>query len=530
MKDDLLSTRGDVASLRFAIKRALKRCGLPDEIVSVREELPRRPTLPNVVSKNPRMSAIFDLINRLARTTTTVLIEGETGTGKEQVARALHQVSRSRSGPLIAVSCAAVPETLLESELFGHEKGAFTSAVSQRKGRFELAEGGTLFLDEVGDIPTLMQAKLLRVLQERRFERVGGNHSVEVDVRVIAATNRCLQGMVRDGTFREDLYYRLNVVKIDLPPLRQRPEDIPLLAMHFAEKFASPNQPPKTLSPACMELLLRYGWPGNIRELENAIERACVSSRGELVEPEHLPSEVVRPASGKTQGHIDWSSPLPELLAELTGRIERRYLRKAVKRSQGNMDRCARLCGLGRRTLTNKLAKYQIAGRVQERRVTRTCAERRLTASAETQTKSEHTSYLRAQMFNLKQLEQSVLANGRVDSPEPAELRRLMYVGGKIDRRKADFLAELHKRVQHMTPSFEHFFYQAIKDHILADGGIDAEEAAWLRRLVFSDGALKDEERKFLHELKGEARHASPEFETLFAESMKQPQERHTCG
>src|SRR5207249_4171271 len=222
--------------------------------------------------------AVFELIKHVASANTNVLIEGETGTGKELVARALHDGSPVRSGPLIAVNCAALPETLLESELFGHEKGAFTGAVGQRRGRFEMANGGTLFLDEVGDVPLAMQAKLLRVLQERRFERVGGTASVEVDVRVIAATNRSLQRLVRKGTFREDLFYRLNVVKIDLPPLRERPEDIPLLAACFAEKYALPNTAPKQVAPQAMEALLNYRWPGNIRELENALERASVTS------------------------------------------------------------------------------------------------------------------------------------------------------------------------------------------------------------------------------------------------------------
>jgi transcriptional regulator with GAF, ATPase, and Fis domain len=359
LEDDSRSQNGDITHPRFLIKRALERRCLPDEVVSVREE-PCRDALPNVVSENPRMSAIYDLINQLARTSTTVLIEGETGTGKEQVARAIHQASQARSGPMVTVSCAAVPEPLLESELFGHEKGAFTSAVGQRKGRFELAHGGTLFLDEIGDIPRLMQAKLLRVLQERCFERVGGSQCVAVDVRVIAATNRCLREMVRDGTFREDLYYRLNVVNINLPPLRQRPEDIPLLAVHFADKFARPNQPSKRLSPESMTLLLRYGWPGNIRELENAIERACVSSPREIVLPEDLPAEVVGTEKGKAHVCMDWSRPLPVVIAELTDRIERRYLRRALERSHGNLDHCARICGVSPRTLSNKLAKHNI--------------------------------------------------------------------------------------------------------------------------------------------------------------------------
>jgi transcriptional regulator with PAS, ATPase and Fis domain len=351
---------GDVAHLPFTINQASEQCCLPDEVVSAREHLQHRYAFPNIVSTNARMCAIFDLINQLAHSATTVLIEGETGTGKEMVARAVHQFSERCPGPLVAINCAALPETLLESELFGHEKGSFTSAVGQRKGRFELAHGGTLFLDEVGEVPASMQVKLLRVLQERCFERVGGSQSIAVDVRVVATTNRCLRKMVRDGTFRKDLYYRLNVVKIDMPPLRERSEDIPSLAVHFTEKFARPNQPPKRLSPACMKLLLGYWWPGNIRELENAIEHACVTARGDLVQPEDLPSEVVRPALRKAHGSIDWSRPFPDVMAEVTDRIERCYLRRALKRSRGNIDRCARLCGLSRQRLTSKLAKHQL--------------------------------------------------------------------------------------------------------------------------------------------------------------------------
>src|SRR5205807_3160275 len=215
-----------------------------------------------VRSIDPRMREIFELISNLGQANSTVLIEGETGTGKEVIAAAVHKAAIHRTGSFVAVNCAALPQTLLESELFGHEKGAFTSAVGQRRGRFEIADGGTIFLDEVGDVPATMQAKLLRVLQERRFERVGGTESIEVDVRIIAATNRSLLKLVRQDTFREDLFYRLNVVKIDLPPLRDRPEDIPLLAVHFTEKYARPNEPAKQITPSAMEVLLNYRWPG----------------------------------------------------------------------------------------------------------------------------------------------------------------------------------------------------------------------------------------------------------------------------
>jgi transcriptional regulator with GAF, ATPase, and Fis domain len=330
-------------------------------VAQLRAQLQERYAFHNVLSKNPRMHAAFELIANVAHTTTTVLIEGETGTGKEQIARALHQASTGRNGPLVAVNCAALPENLLESELFGHEKGAFTSAISSRKGRFEIADGGTIFLDEVGDVPAAMQAKLLRVLQERRFERVGGQQSIEVDVRVIAATNRSLQKLVRDGKFREDLYYRLNVVKIDLPPLRERPEDIPLLGQHFTEKYSPPGKPPKQISPEAMEVLLNYHWPGNIRELENAIERACVTSRDNTLRVENLPQELLAPPPrAKSPFSVDLDRPLPDLLQEVTARVERQYIQKALKKARGNVGRCAQICGLSRRSISAKIAEYKL--------------------------------------------------------------------------------------------------------------------------------------------------------------------------
>ncbi len=357
---DFLTKPIDVDNLRLVLQRALRDRALQDEVAQLRSQLQSRFSFHNVLSKNPRMHAAFELIANVAHTTTTVLIEGETGTGKEQIARAIHQASVGRSGPLVAVNCAALPENLLESELFGHEKGAFTSAISQRRGRFEMADGGTIFLDEVGDVPASMQAKLLRVLQERRFERVGGTQSIEVDVRVIAATNRSLQKMVKEGKFREDLYYRLNVVKIDLPPLRERPEDIPLLAVHFTEKYAQPGKPVKQISPQAMEAMLGYRWPGNIRELENAIERACVTSRENTIQLENLPPEVLQPSAPKTPFTIDLDKPLPDLLREVTAKVERQYIQKALKKARGNVGRCAKICGLSRRSISAKIAEYKL--------------------------------------------------------------------------------------------------------------------------------------------------------------------------
>jgi DNA-binding NtrC family response regulator len=359
---DFLTKPIDPHALRLTVQRALRDRALRDEVLYLREQLQQhdRCAFQGVLSKNPKMHQIFELISNLGHTSSTVLIEGETGTGKEIVARAIHTVSEHRKGPLIAINCAAVPETLLESELFGHEKGAFTSAVAQRQGRFELADGGTLFLDEVGDVPAAMQAKLLRVLQERRFERVGGTESIEVDVRVVAATNRSLRKLVKQGKFREDLYYRLNVVKIDLPPLRDRAEDIPLLAMHFAQKYAPPGGEPLKIAPQAMDAMLQYRWPGNIREVENAIERACVTAHDGVIRPEDLPPEVTTPAKPRPPFSIDLHKALPEMLRKVTADVEQQYIRKALKKSHGNIGRCAKLCGLSRRSISAKIAEYQI--------------------------------------------------------------------------------------------------------------------------------------------------------------------------
>jgi DNA-binding NtrC family response regulator len=357
---DFLTKPADPQHLCLVVQRALRERMLQDEVVALRERLDGKHSFQNVLSKNPRMIEIFELIGRVSATTTTVLISGETGTGKEQIARAIHQASsQHRPGDMVAINCAAVPETLLESELFGHEKGSFTGAVGQRRGRFEQAHQGTIFLDEVGDVPATMQVKLLRVLQERRFERVGGGDGIEVDVRVIAATNRPLEKMVKDGKFREDLFYRLNVVKIDLPPLRDRPEDIPLLATHFTQKFSRPNHPAQ-ISPEAMELLLGYHWPGNIRQLENAIERACITAVDGTIRPEQLPAEISGKAPVRTGLMVDLSRPLTEQLAELTAAFEQRYLRKALKRTRGHVGRCAEISGLSRRSITEKISQYKI--------------------------------------------------------------------------------------------------------------------------------------------------------------------------
>ncbi len=339
---DFLTKPINLEHLKLVVGRSLRERALQDEVAELREKLDEQDAFEGILTKSARMRDVFELISHVAETISTVLIFGETGTGKELVARAVHFRSPRSNQPFVAVNCAALPESLLESELFGHEKGAFTSAVGQRKGRFEMAHGGTIFLDEVGEIPLAMQAKLLRVLQERRFERVGGSQTIEVDVRVVAATNRDLLRLAKEGKFREDLYYRLNVVKIDLPPLSERTEDIPLLAGHFVEKFSRPGSPPKSIAPEAMEAMIQYRWPGNIRELENAMERACVTTRDELIRPENLPAEILRPARPRHPLPVDLSRPLAEQLADLTSAFEERYLRRALKRTRGHIGRTAR--------------------------------------------------------------------------------------------------------------------------------------------------------------------------------------------
>jgi len=346
--------------LVLVIQRALRERSLQDEVAALRQELLGRHSFQNVLSRSPRMIEIFELISQVAHTQSTVLILGETGTGKEQIARAIHQGSTRKDAPFIAVNCGALNENLLESELFGHEKGSFTGAAGTRKGRFEVANGGTLFLDEIGDVPMSMQVRLLRVLQERRFERVGGTESVEVDVRVIAATHRNVDQMIKTGAFRDDLYYRLNVIRIELPPLRERPEDIRLLAAHFCQRFARPGHPPASVSDEAMEILLKCPWPGNVRQLENAIEHGCVTAREDVILPKNLPLDVARTGGIKHPFNVDLTRPLPDQLAGLTAAFEERYLRRALKRTRGHVGKCATISGLSRRSVTDKIAQYQI--------------------------------------------------------------------------------------------------------------------------------------------------------------------------
>jgi two-component system response regulator AtoC len=360
---DFLVKPPEPQHLCLVVKRALDSRALQDEVTALRAQLQGQHSFQNVITKSPRMHDLFELIANIADTASTVLIIGETGTGKEQIARAIHAASKAhRAGVFTAINCAALPETLLESELFGHEKGSFTGAASQRKGRFELASGGTLFLDEIGDVPLSMQVKLLRVLQERRFERVGGSESIPIDVRVIAAPHQSLEKLVKEGKFREDLYYRLNVIRMEVPPLRERPEDVAVLADFFCRKFARPGTPtPPRLDEESLAVLMKCEWPGNVRQLENAIERACITCRDGVITVKNLPPDVAKRGDGtKHPFQVDLTRTLIEQLAELTAAFEERYLRKALRKTRGHVGKCATLTGLSRRSITDKIAQYKI--------------------------------------------------------------------------------------------------------------------------------------------------------------------------
>jgi two-component system NtrC family response regulator len=311
----------------------------------------------NIIGKSKSLQAVFDIVRKVAHTKATVLITGESGTGKELIAKAIHFNSPRRDKPFVAVSCAALSETLLESELFGHEKGAFTGAIAMKKGRFELADGGTLFLDEIGEVPLSVQVKLLRVLEDMSFERVGSGKTITADVRLIAATNKALKAEVEQRRFREDLYFRLNVVHIDLPPLRERSEDVPLLAAHFVKKYVQEaNREDLTVSPEAMRFLYNHRWPGNVREFEHAIERAVLLSKGNQITLEDLPKDLVGFAD--LEMPVDWQklSNLPETLDA----IEKKLIQKALALSNNVQSRAANLLGIPRANLQYRLKKHSI--------------------------------------------------------------------------------------------------------------------------------------------------------------------------
>jgi DNA-binding NtrC family response regulator len=361
--DDFITKPCEPDRLRFLVQRILERRRLIDELEQLRKQMRQDYSFHNMVSKNPKMRKIFDLIEQVGPVGSTVLIHGETGTGKELVAQALHAADNRRKGPFVALNCAVLHDSLLESELFGHERGSFTGADRRKRGRFELVDGGTLFLDEIGDISPAMQGKLLRVLQSGTFERVGGGETIRVDVRIVAASNKRLEDEVKAGRFRSDLFYRISVIRIDLPTLHERAEDIPLLAMHFLEKYRRMSTPAVTeIGTEAMQALLAHRWPGHVRELENAIKAAVAMAEGTVIHRDALPATVAPRAHGPVAGSslIDIERPLPDLTNDLIGRVERDYFTRLLARYKGNVARCAKHSGLSRRSVTQKLQKYEL--------------------------------------------------------------------------------------------------------------------------------------------------------------------------
>ena len=349
---DYLTKPLNLDELLHRIRLVSERYRILNENRELREALQERHRIEGIIGESGPMLEVLSLVRRVAPSEATVLIRGESGTGKELIAKAIHFASPRASGPLIKVNCAALPETLLESELFGHEKGAFTGAITSRQGRFELANGGTIFLDEIGDLPLHLQAKLLRVLQEREYERVGSSRPVKVNVRILAASHRPLEDFITTGQLREDIYYRLNVVTILIPPLRERRSDLSLLIDHFLRRFAEKNHKTiRGLTSAARDGLLRYDYPGNVRELENIIERAVVLTRDDVIDSRDLPLTVQEP---EIADHGDGET---NLTAAVEG-LERRMIRDALARSDGVQTRAAELLGMSERGLRYKLSKY----------------------------------------------------------------------------------------------------------------------------------------------------------------------------
>ena len=351
---DFLTKPVNIERLEVLIQRALKTRTLEVEVKQLHERLDEKFSFAGIVGNSPKLQAVIDRVRLVAPSRATILIEGQSGTGKELIAQAVHQVSPRSRGPFVAVHCAALSESLLESEIFGHERGAFTGAIERRVGRFESAEGGTLFLDEIGEISASTQVKLLRFLETRTIERVGGSKSLELDVRLVAATNRNLDQMVTEGKFREDLFFRLNVVRIPLPALRERPEDIPLLLAHFIKGFAEENGlPPIVIEPGALQTLQRYAWPGNIRELRNFCENIVVLHRGGRLSEFDLEPKFRGAAPGAV---VAGAGPMANPLS--VEENEKHLLREALIKARGNRTRAAEFMGISRRTLHRKLAQW----------------------------------------------------------------------------------------------------------------------------------------------------------------------------
>ncbi|MCL4683741.1 sigma-54 dependent transcriptional regulator [Myxococcota bacterium] len=367
--EDYVPKPFDNDEIRVVLRRALERTRLERENRELRERIDREWRFESLIGSGAGMRRVFDTIRKVAETDLTVLIRGESGTGKELVAQALHQRSPRRTRPFLAVNCAAISRELVESELFGHEKGAFTGADARRVGRFEAARGGTIFLDEIGDMPSATQAKVLRVLQERTFERVGGNQPVEVDVRVVAATHRDLEQEVRRGRFREDLYYRLKVVEIELPALRERPEDVPALVEHFLAALATRLERKKLpVTPAALARLTRHAWPGNVRELRNVVEQAAVLASGPAVDEEDLRLDD-RVRTGDTEGRASGSAgegSFSDAKRRAVERFERSFLLASLRAHEGNVSRTAAAIGMVRQSLQQKIRELGLRDELRE--------------------------------------------------------------------------------------------------------------------------------------------------------------------
>ena len=362
---DFLAKPVDPDHLLLLVSRALEQRRLVTENLLMKEELAVRRGAPQLVGEDPSLRKVFAGLQRAAATDTTVLLEGESGTGKELFARSLHALSPRAEAPFVAINCAAIPETLLETELFGHEKGAFTGAVARKPGKFEMAHRGTLFLDEIGDLPLSLQAKILRSLEEKRFERVGGTVSVQVDVRLVAATNRGLRAAVAARKFREDLFFRLSVFPITVPPLRERPGDIPLLARYFVDRFCRDmKKRPIALSPVALAHLQSYKWPGNVRELQNCIERAVILAEGETIQPRHLNLSFVAPVAAEPPpspwSQIDLSGTLAEATRRIVTEIERLKIVDALRVADNNKGRAAEILQINYKMLLAKLKEHRL--------------------------------------------------------------------------------------------------------------------------------------------------------------------------
>ena len=371
---DYLTKPFDLDEVLLVAERALLAGRLTQEVARLKTGLQEVREFSALIGRHSRMQDVYKTIGRVAGSDVTVLLRGESGTGKELVARAIHHYSRRAGRPFVAVSCAAIPGTLLESEMFGHERGAFTDAKERRLGKFELAHAGTLYLDEIGDMPLELQSKLLRALQERTIERLGGHESIRIDVRVLAATNRDLEALMREGKFREDLYYRLNVVTLNLPPLRERRRDIPLLVEHFLAKYAG-DLGDRGVAPDALDRLVGHDWPGNVRELENVVQRAMVMATSDVIMPEHLP---IGPVSAAASVAVDAS--LEEIIERkliecvrglrehasanlydlMIGLVEKPLLRAVLRATGGNQVRAAQILGINRNTLRKKLTEHGI--------------------------------------------------------------------------------------------------------------------------------------------------------------------------